>query len=62
MEIKRFRYCYFGDGVLLQETDVDETYLLNHGPYKDTAEAWAAMICILETGEPPAPFTTPQAA
>lgn len=51
----RFRYCYWGDGVLLQETDIDETYMLNHGPYIDTAEAFAAMIVILDGGEPPKP-------
>ncbi len=53
MEVRRFRFSYYANGIVLQETDIDETYMLNHGPYKDAQEAWDAMICILETGYPP---------
>ena len=51
----KFRFSSFDGGVVLQETDPNETYLLTHGPYLDVQEAFCAMQCILETGQPPVP-------
>ncbi len=55
MDVKRFRFCYFGDGVVLQETDGIESYLLSHGPYRNSQEAWSAMEAILDGKPAPKP-------
>lgn len=53
--VVKFRFSSFNGGVVLQEFDQSETYLLTHGPYRDVCEAFDAMQCVLETGQPPVP-------
>ena len=52
MEEIKFLFSYYGDGVMLQETDEVESYFLQHGPYANTQVAFDAMLKILEEKPP----------
>ncbi|MES9961694.1 MAG: hypothetical protein ABW089_14785 [Sedimenticola sp.] len=53
---RHFRLCWFGAGVMVQETDGIESFLVNHGPYKDAKQAMAAIRAILEGKPGPEPY------